>query len=167
MGCTLFARVAVAALVVMAGCSAEGLAFRVDERVDVVAPEDDALVEVPVTVRWTAEGIRTATATQPGASFLVLVDRAPPSPGRTVQSMVDDEPDCRGTQLAACLTPEALARRGIYTTTATELQLTTVPVRLGMPADKRDEHEVTVALLDEAGKRDGESAFRVTFRVRT
>ena len=168
MRTTTFTRMLVAAaMVVGAGCSAEGLAFRIDDRVEIVAPADDSVVTVPVTVRWTADDIEVATPTRPGTTFLVVLDRTPPAPGRTVASMVEDEPDCRGNQMAACLTPEALARRGIYTTTATELQLASVPVRTGVPARERDAHQVTVALLDSQGRRDGEAAFHVAFRART
>lgn len=59
----------------IAGCSAHGLAFVADDRVDLVAPADRSTVSLPLTVRWTAEDLPA------GASFGVAVDTAPPRPG--------------------------------------------------------------------------------------
>jgi hypothetical protein len=60
----------------IAGCSTRGLAFRQDDRIDVVAPSDHAAVDLPLTVRWTARDVPD------GASYGVAVDVAPPRPGR-------------------------------------------------------------------------------------
>ena len=56
-----------------AGC-ADGLAFRVDDRVDITAPRDRETVTLPVTLRWEADGIDRG-------SFAIFVDRAPMRPG--------------------------------------------------------------------------------------
>jgi hypothetical protein len=60
----------------ISGCSTRGLAFVHDDRVAVVAPLDQATVDLPLTVRWTARDL------PPGAAFGVAVDVAPPRPGR-------------------------------------------------------------------------------------
>ena len=64
----------VALSAVLPACSRfDGLAFREDTRVDVVAPTDRAHVRLPVTVRW--------KSTTDAYAYGVYVDRAPQPPG--------------------------------------------------------------------------------------
>lgn len=117
-------------LVGIAGCSARGLSFRQDDRVDVVAPEDRSEVSLPLTVRWTTEGLA------PDTRFGVAVDTTPPRPGEA-----PDDDDL------------------VVTTTDTEVTLE----QLGSSsrAGDRGVHRITVFLLDEDGRRVGESSWRV------
>ena len=72
-------------------------------------------------------------------TFAVFVDRAPIGPGDEL--------------------PEPLPR-GIYATDDTELVVETLP-----SDDGDDRHKATIVLIDDEGRRAGESAFDVEFEV--
>lgn len=142
-----------AALLLLAGCATQGLAFRTDNRVDIVSPGSGDEVTVPFTVRWTAEDI--------GGSFAVFVDRTPQPPGKPLSWLTRDDDGCDASR--GCPDAEYLAQRGVYTTTEHRVVVDRVP-----PADEGrrcKEHEAVVVLLDDAGRRRGESAWAVPFRV--
>jgi hypothetical protein len=65
----------VAALVAAtaSACVSDGLAFRIDERVTIVAPEEREQVTLPLTIDWEVEDF--------DGTFAVFVDRAPIAPG--------------------------------------------------------------------------------------
>lgn len=150
------ARALLGLALITGACSTEGLAFRQDTRLDIVAPADRALVTLPVDVRWE---VRDQGLTGP---FAVLVDRAPPAPGRTLASLVSDEPGCVPSQ--GCPDAAYLAERNIFRTTATSFRVERV--RDDGVEGRRERHEVTVVLLDAEGRRRGESAFSVEFEVK-
>ena len=118
----------------MASCGDQ--AFRVDERVSILAPDDRAVVELPVTLRWRAEGLDDRT-------FGIFVDRAPVRPGRQVVESVN-------------------RTDAVYTTSDTELVISEV---YDDQAEGRERHTATIVLVDPAGRRVGESAWDVTFEV--
>jgi hypothetical protein len=69
-------RVLAAVMMVAAGtsaCAPDGLAFRIDERVTIVEPEDEQKVQLPLTIDWDVEEF--------DGSFAVFVDRSPVGPG--------------------------------------------------------------------------------------
>lgn len=120
----------VAAVGLAAGC-ADGLAFRVDDRLQITSPRDRETVTLPLTLRWEVTGIDDG-------SFAVFVDRTPIRPGATFVDLP-----------------------GAYSTTETELVIDQV----NEPADGSERHTATIVLLDEDGRRDGESAWDVVFEV--
>lgn len=148
------ARVAmlVAACLATAGCGVEGLGFMNDHRVDIVHPRDRASVSLPVTIRWEVDDY--------DGRFAVLVDRAPPRPGRSLESLLRNDTDCRAAD--GCPDAERMASSYIFVTASTELVLEQVPKHRG---PGRELHEAVIVLLDDDGRRDGESAFRVQFEV--
>jgi hypothetical protein len=147
------------------GCAVKGLGFREDDRVKIVSPKNHSTLKLPVTVRWTTKDFRV---TGPGGSptddagyFAVFLDRSPQPPGETVEWLAKDDPTCfrsRGCPDAAWFTDH-----NIFPTTATSFTVDVLPTRT--KEDLRTLHEVTVVLLDAAGRRIGESAFWVDFRV--
>lgn len=146
------------ALLLLSGCAAQGLAFKQDTRVEVVAPADRSAVSVPFDVRWTVRDFDT----RPGqGSFGVLVDRAPPEPGRTLESLVEKEVGCRRED--GCPDAPYLADRSIYRTTETFHRVERLR-DVGVEG-RRERHEVTIVLLDGAGRRTSEAAFSVEFEV--
>ena len=149
----------------LTGCVPEGLAFRTDERLTFVAPEDRSTVSLPVTIDW---DIRDFMVMQPGGEpredagyFAVFLDRAPVPPGKPLRWLARKDRDCRSAD--GCPDAAYLAERGVYTTTETELVLQQLPRTSG--DDRRERHYATIVLLDARGERIGESAFEVAFDV--
>ena len=121
---------------VFASCG-QDQAFRIDERVRVIAPEDRAEVSLPVTVRWEAEGLKEP-------SFGVFVDRTPVRPGKPVVA-------------------EVTRKDAVFKTTETEV---VIPAVAEGEEGKRERHTATIVLLDPSGRRIGESAWDVVFEVK-
>jgi hypothetical protein len=149
----------------LTGCAPEGLAFRTDERLRFLSPEDRSTVTLPVTVDWE---IRDFTVTAPGTPvardhgyFAVFVDASPMPPGKTVRWLARKDPTCR--EADGCPDTDYLVGRGVYLTAETSLKLTQLP--RAPRDDRRERHRVTVVLLDGSGKRIGESAFELAFDV--
>ncbi len=145
--------VAVAATA-LAACGVRGLAFRVDTRVDIVAPNDRGEVTLPFTVRWTVRDF--------DGTFAVFLDRAPQPPGEPVQWFARDDDACRARE--GCPDEQYLADRNVFVTadqafTVDQLRDTATEGR------RRELHEVTIVLLDRDGRRVGESAWSVEFQV--
>ena len=142
----------------------QGLAFRLDDRVQITAPADREEVELPVTLRWSVEDFEVV---QPGTEvredagyFAVFVDRAPVPPGKTLAWIARNDSGC--SESSGCPDAEYLSSRGIYTTSETQLVLEQLPRG---DEGKRDRHTATIVLLDGSGARIGESAFEVVFEV--
>lgn len=151
--------------VALTACVPQGLAFRVDERLTFVEPEDRSTVSLPITIDW---DIRDFEITGPGGDpredagyFAVFLDRTPMPPGKPLRWLVRDDRSCREDD--GCPDEAYLAERGVYTTTETELTLEQVP--LTNDDDRRERHRATIVLLDASGTRIGESAFEVAFDV--
>ena len=124
-----------------------------DDRVDIVEPGDRDDVTLPVTVRWTVEDF--------DGTFAVFVDRAPIPAGRTLEWLARDDEVCDVTP--ACPSEQWFADRQVYATDDTEITFDEIPE---LDRDEsRELHEVTVVLLDERGRRIGESAFGVEFHI--
>jgi hypothetical protein len=166
---------ALGGLVALTGCSVSGLGFRADERVHITAPTDRSTVLFPIEIAWTAHDV----AVGEGAGLYgVFIDTAPPAhddgpadllgeTGRqicaTEATSADGAPTAGAVTLqvlARC--PATLAQRGMYLTTSTALSVS------ALPAGQRQSglHTATIVLLDRAGRRDGESAFATSFRVK-
>jgi len=138
------------------GCGVSGLAFTVDHRVSFVSPLSRALVSVPVTLRWTG-----APASAGGGTFAVFVDRAPVRPGQTLRAVVGRDTACLHT--AGCPGAAYLAERGVYTTTGNSLSLQVI--RPLNHYQRVQLHEATLIVLDAAGRRQGELAWYIDFRI--
>lgn len=137
-----------------AGCATRGLAFRVDDRIDIVAPDDNDEVTLPVTLEWTARDY--------DGRFGVFVDRSAPPPGKPLSWIARGDDECENTP--GCPDEAYFAQRGAYATDGHSLVIERV---LNQRQDGRrcSTHEATVVLLDEDDRRRGESAWAVTFRV--
>ena len=147
-------------LFVCTACAPQGLAFRVDERVKITAPDDEATVSLPLTLRWTVRDfdvVEPGTAAREGAGyFAVFVDATPMRPGKTLKSLRDADAVCEDP----CTEDAYFLARGIYPTTSTELVIDKLPL-----GSEGESHRATIVLLDADGRRIGESAFRVDFTI--
>lgn len=117
------------------GCAVDGLAMRQDDRVSITAPGDGDDVTLPVTVRWTADDVDLGPG---GLSFGVVVDAALPRPGRPADDTV-----LRTRDTSVVLDQLGSSNR----------------------PGGRGGHKITVILLDEHGRRQGEGAWRVRVDV--
>jgi hypothetical protein len=144
-------------LLVASGCGVSNLAFRQDDRLRFLTPDDRAEVTLPVTVRWSVEDFEVG----PGAgSFGVFVDRAPQPPGKPLAWLARDDDACRPS--AGCPDEQWFATWGVYPTSDTELTIEQLPRRSD---DRRELHEITVVLLDEDGRRVGETGWTIELQV--
>jgi hypothetical protein len=145
-------------VMLLTGCSQfalSGLALSADRSISITSPSDRGRVTKPLGVSWTDR------APRPGGSYVVLIDRTPMPPGETVRWFARGDADCATTP--TCPNALYLARRGITVTTATSATIAIVPA-LGR-AQARGYHELTVIRLDPDGRRDGETAATVQFKV--
>lgn len=134
------------------------LAFVRDERVDIVAPKERAKTSLPVTIRWTAKRL-------PAGSFGVIVDQAPPRPGKTLAQLFSGSDFCKGPGgKELCASDAFLNERGAYVTKKTSLRLARLPEK--SDDGRREFHEVTIILLDVQGRRVGESGWTVQFELK-
>jgi len=147
----------VIALGPLGACAVTGLNFVEDDRIDLVAPGDRDEVRLPVGVQWTADD---GLADEIG-SYAVLIDRAPPPPGRSVAWLFRDDDACANR--VGCPDAQYLADRGVYVTSETSIVVERIP-RLASEG-RHDLHEATVILLDRQAERIGESAWSVEFEL--
>ena len=149
------------------GCVAQGLSFRVDDRLTIEAPEARSEVTLPVTIRWKVEDFRVvdpgsdAAPSDDAGYFGVFVDRTPQPPGETLAWVARKDRSCRKAD--GCPDAEYLAARNIYSTSETEIRFEQLP--RPNDEDKKERHNVTIVLLDSEGRRIGESAYYVEFVV--
>lgn len=136
------------------GCAIDGLSFIADDRVSITEPRDSETVELPLEITWTARDV--------DATFAVFVDRAPMSPREDLMSLVARHDPCRAR--SSCESAEWLEDHGVYLTKETSLTIAALP-DLRHNNRSRDRHEITIVLLDENGRRTGESAFIREFVV--
>jgi hypothetical protein len=155
--------VALVAVLGASSCGVHGLSFVQDKRVDIVHPHDRTKTRLPVTIDWTVKNF----AIGPDAgSFGVFVDRSPQRAGKTLSYPFRGNSSCKGIDgRRLCDTADFLAEQGVFRTTDTNFTLSRVNHLTGNER-KRQFHEVTVVLLDAAGKRVGEGAWSVQLEVR-
>ena len=152
----------------LSGCAVQGLAFTIDDRLQIVSPQDREVVRLPVTIKWKIRDFKVTGpdgAQNPEAGYFgVFVDRAPPPPGETFTWVAKDDRSCHPED--GCPSKAYLADRGIFTTDETKFVLKTLPPPTDDQAKRREFHEVTIVLLDGSGRRIGESAFTSEFEVK-
>lgn len=153
--------------IALPSCGVSGLNFREDDRVTIVAPEDRAEVQLPVTVRWSVRDFRVTgrdgSRRADAGYFGILVDRAPQPPDRTLEWLVRDDEECRSDP--TCPNEEFLAELDIHSTTDTSFRIDRLPPPDEDAVRRREFHEVTIVLLNGRGERIGESAFIRQFEV--
>ena len=128
-------------MVATTGCS--DLLFRNDHRISITSPGSYATVGVPLTVTWTARDFSA-----PGdGSYAIFLDRDPQPPGQTLAQFGGNPYD-------------------IFTSTQPRLTLQQIEPHQAADALERNQHDITVILLDRSGRRIGESQAFVQFNVR-
>jgi hypothetical protein len=146
-------------LLLLPACAVRGLAFRIDDRVEIVAPDDRAEVSLPLTIEWTADELDGAGG---GPFFAVFVDRSPIRPDQSLRALADDS--CNRTP--GCPDLAYLRDRGVYLTDERSVTLDVVPQRPSSSrAGESDRHQATIVVVDAEGRRIGEAAYTVEFTV--
>jgi hypothetical protein len=151
-------RIGAVALVAASGLlSSCGLLFSASHEIAVVSPAQEQLVSLPVVLRWSS----TAGA---GRYFAVFVDRAPIAPGQSLLAV--GTAACRKTP--GCFDLAYLAQHDVFVTSSHVLHLDQVPAPSTalLTTEAPGVHEATIVVLDSEGRRVGESASTVEFRVR-
>lgn len=143
-------------VVATAACGTNGLSFRLDQRVALQTPAKNADVTLPVTVSWTVDDFAVGDG---AGSFGVLVDRTPPPAGKTLDWLFRDDDSC----VDGCKDAAYRALQGVYRTSQSGIVLEEIPAQ--PDRGKPNRHEVTVVLLDAAGRRVGEGAWSREFDV--
>ena len=149
------------AVSMLAACGSDGqLAFRRDDRVEIVQPKDEQEVRLPVRLRWKADLDRRVNGER---YFAVFVDRPPVAPGQSLSTLADES--CERTP--GCPDREYLEDRYVFVTDKTALDLDVVP----QPASSqrtgaKDRHEAVIVLVDGEGRRVGEASYRVSFGIK-
>lgn len=160
--------VVAAVLLASAGCRTSGLAFRADQRVEIVTPSNRSEVTLPFDLVWTAKDFRVVgddgSATDDAGYFGVLIDTSPMPPGEGPSYYARDDENC--TAATQCPDVAYLEDRNVYLTRDTTFPVTALqdfrPIDRAGAADR---HEITIVLLNGQNRRIGESAFKVEFTV--
>lgn len=156
-------------MLLAAGCvNLDDMSFRNDHRMTITAPEHRQLTQRPVTVTWQMKEFRVAA---PGSEppsrtagyFALFVDRAPIPPGGSLADIAASDRNCRRDP--DCGSEQYFVDRGIYTATGTTKTLASVPDLPNL--DSPQLHTITIVLLDTDGRRIGESAWDVEFKLLT
>jgi hypothetical protein len=156
----MYARRAVALVLCGAlfGCSAQDLAFRTDERLQILNLTDRSTIEIPFALQFSFAGELSADGV---SAFGILIDWTPPPPGKSLASLLDRDPACRGE--AGC--PGGyLERNRIIVTTSTSYLMDNVGIGTNK-RERRSFHEVTVVLVDSQGRRISEASAFSRFRT--
>jgi hypothetical protein len=145
----------------LSGCF-DNLAFTQDHRIDIRHPEDRSEVKLPFRISWTAKHVTIG----PGAdSFAVLVDQQPPPPGQNLRWLYRFDLVCRSNP--KCPDEAFLEGRAVYNTMKKTVVVRAVPQpAISRGVKKKPEfHELTIVLLDKHGRRLGESAWWLEFKL--
>ena len=151
-------------LALLVSSCAQGLAFVQDDRLRITSPDAQQKVTLPVTVRWAIDDFEitgpTGNARKEAGYFGIFVDTSPVPPGQPLSWVARDDRRCKARP--GCPDATYLADHRVYSTddtTFTFAQLPDLDTYGG-----HETHEVTIILLDGAGRRIGESAWYRAFR---
>ena len=143
----------------LSGCSQfalHGLAFRDEQVVRITWPRHRARVHAPFDLRW-----RRVRAPPAGARYEVLVDRSPQPPGEAPAWLARGDDTCRAA--LGCPDSSWYAARGVYFTSSDTM---TIPFVASTRAERSSTlHDAIVVVVDRDGRRIGESAALVEFRI--
>ena len=154
-----------AALVAGSGCATGQYQFVADHRVHIDAPRPRSTVTLPLSLHWSYDDFRVTGPDHSRDShagyFAVFVDRAPVPAGKDLRWLARNDPSCRPSE--GCPNEQYFTSRQVFTTTQPQLTFDQLP----KPASHRgaETHTITVVLLDGSGRRIGESAWYVDFKV--
>lgn len=147
------------------GCGLDGLQFVADERVRWVT-EDRLVTTLPLELSWALDGYDLVGADgsrRDDAGYVaIFLDREPQPPSTTLDLLAERDDDCQADP--SCPDQAWFHDHGIYPVTdGTTLQID--HIRPPVDEGRRETHDLTLVLLDGTGRRQGESAFRITVEI--
>jgi hypothetical protein len=153
----------IAVVLASASSCSRGLLFSQDRRVDIVSPERNEKVSLPLTVRWTLD--QGAEVGRDIGSFALFFDLEPQPPKKDLSHLARGDIDCART--SGCPNAAYYADRGIFVTKQTRFTLDDLLPVAGVDIEKgeRDVHDVTIVVLDEQGRRTSEAFWSRTFEI--
>ena len=154
----------VVGLALLASSCAHGLAFVQDRRLTITSPTGHGKIQLPFTLRWRVRDFDVTGPdgrTDPNAGYFgVFLDQAPVPPGKPLSWVARDDRRCK--RIAGCPDNRYFEERDIYPVTGTQLNFALLP---DLQAHGGHEtHQVTIVLLNGAGRRIGEHAWYATLR---
>jgi hypothetical protein len=135
-----------------AGCATDPLFFN-DDRVTIVEPSSLDDVTLPFWIRWESE-------IPEGQRYAVFIQTDTIGAGQTFDDFATREGDVQCQAAPDCPNVDYLARNHVYVTTGTEVEVGRLPP---LPRGVRV-MRAQIVLVDEEGRRQGESVWRVRFR---
>jgi hypothetical protein len=140
-------------ILLSAGCGFTSRAFTIDRTVQILSPRDQQTVGLPFSLTWTSR--------KPGQAYLIVFDAPPMAPHRPLLALVRPGDPCRNNP--RCPDAAWLASHDMYVTVEPRLQVDHITDT--RRAHSPENHTVTIVLLDQAGVRINEAAFRTSFTV--
>ncbi len=132
----------IVALSSLSTACADGLSFRQDDALTIVAPLDGELVGEPLLVEWEVTP-RPANV----AGFVVFVDRAPQPAGKSIEHFKADN------------------RSNIYETNTTSVEIPAFETATTGPQNRRNRHRILIVPVDAEGRRIGEGSEHIEIDV--
>lgn len=141
----------------------DGLLFSQDRRIDIVSPERNEKVALPLTVRWSLDP--DVEIGRDIGSFALFFDLEPQPPRKNLAHLARGDIDCERTP--GCPDADYFAQRGIFVTKDTSFTLDELLPVAGVDVEKgeRDVHDVTIVVLDAQGRRTSEAFWSRTFEI--
>ncbi len=142
----------------LSGCAIQGLQFRTDDRLEIVAPRDRTLVSLPTTIAW-----RIPRGVEGWSRYAVFLDTSPMPFGKNLRYLARYDKACQ--RQVTCPDTAWLEDRGVYVTSTDSVRIETLKDLRRDRGDARDEHEAVVVPISPDGDRIGEYAYYIQFYV--
>ncbi|HEX5268715.1 MAG TPA: hypothetical protein VFW24_18260 [Acidimicrobiales bacterium] len=137
------------------------LTFSSDRRLHMVSPDDQSVVGLPVTVRWAASGFPLSG----GNHFGVFVDQPPVGLKTQVRLVVCSEQGLSPIQIGEQRSPCYDQRNDVFMADQPSYTFSCFSPRYNAAARSRNQHQISVVLLDRNNVRVGQAVADLTIDV--
>lgn len=134
------------------------LTFSSDRRLHMVSPTDQSVVQLPVTIRWSADGFPLTD----GNHFGVFVDQPPVGLQAQVRLVVCSEQGLSPIQFGEQRSPCYDQRNKVFMAAQPSITLPCLSPRFGAGARNQNQHQISVVLLDKNNTRVGQAVADLT-----
>ena len=137
------------------------LTFSSDRRLHMVSPGDQSVVGLPVTVRWSAADFPLSG----GNHFGVFVDQPPVGLQAQLRLVVCSQQGLSPIQVGEQRSPCYDQRNAVFMAYRPSYTFSCFSPRYNAAARSRDQHQISVVLLDRNNVRVGQAVADVTIDV--